>query len=54
MNMLEIPPLSPVYPVIKPGKIKKDDHLSEQRQHKKKSALEEQETLPIQHIDEVV
>ena len=52
--MLEIPPLSPAYPVIRPGKIKKDDHFSEQPKHKKKQALEEQETLPVQHIDEVV
>jgi hypothetical protein len=54
MNMLEIPPLSPVYPMIKPGKIKKNDHLSEQQQRKKKPVLAEQETLAIQHIDEVV
>jgi hypothetical protein len=52
--MLEIPPLSPASPVIKPGKIKKDDHLSEQSQGKKKQALEEQETQPVQHIDEIV
>jgi hypothetical protein len=52
--MLEIPPLSPAYPIIKPGKIKKDEHPSEQLQHKKKQALEEQETPPVQHIDEIV
>jgi hypothetical protein len=52
--MLEIPPLSPAYPVIKPGKIKKDDHRSERLQRKKKQALEEQETQPVQHIDEIV
>jgi hypothetical protein len=52
--MLEIPPLSPAYPVIKPGKIKKDDDLSEQLKRKKKQALEEQETQPAQHIDEIV
>ena len=52
-NMLEIPPLSPAYPVIKPGKIKKDGRLSEQGQRKKKQAVEEQETLPVQHIDEI-
>lgn len=51
--MPEIPPLSPVYPVIKPGKIKKNDHLSEYLQRKKKQALEEQETPPVQHIDEI-
>ena len=52
--MLEIPPLSPAYPVIKPGKIKKDDHLSEQPQRKKKQVLKEQETQPVPHIDEIV
>jgi len=52
--MLEIPPLSPSYPVIKPGKIKKDDPFPEQSQHKKKQALEEQESQSVQHIDEIV
>ena len=52
--MLEISSLSPVCPVIKSGKIKKDEHLSEQPQRKKKQALEEQETQPVQHIDEIV
>jgi hypothetical protein len=52
--MLEIPSLSPAYPVIKPGKINKDDPLSEQRQRKKKQVLEEQEIQPVQHIDEIV
>jgi hypothetical protein len=52
--MLEIPPLSPSYPVIKPGKIKRDNRLPEQSQRKKKQALEEQETQPVQHIDEIV
>jgi hypothetical protein len=52
--MLEISSLPPVCPVIKPGKIKKDDHLSEQPQRKKKQVLKEQETQPIQHIDEIV
>jgi hypothetical protein len=53
-NMLELPPLSPAYPVIKPGKIKKDEPLSEQPQRKKKQALAEQESQPVQHIDEIV
>jgi hypothetical protein len=52
--MLEIQPLFPAYPVIKPGKIKKDDPLSGQQQRKKKPVLEEQEMQPAQHIDEVV
>lgn len=52
--MLEIPPISPAYPVVKPGKTKKGDHFSEPPQHKKKQALEEQENQPVQHIDEIV
>ena len=53
--MLEIlSSLSPVYPVTKPGKIKKDDHASEPPQRKKKQALAEQESQFVQHIDELV
>lgn len=52
--MLEIPPLSPAYPVIKPEKTKKDDRLSGRLQRKKKQDPEEQETQPTQHIDEIV
>jgi hypothetical protein len=52
--MLEIPLLSPSHPVIKPGKIKKDNDFSEQPKRKKKLPLEEHETLPVQHIDEIV
>ncbi len=53
--MLAVPPLSPAYPVIKPGKINKDDHLPNQQQPKKKPPLEEQEPQqPLQHIDEIV
>lgn len=60
--MLEIPPLSSAYPVIKPEKIKKDDLLSEQPQRKKKQVLEKRgkdainrvPADPVQHIDEIV
>jgi hypothetical protein len=52
--MLEIPPLSPAVSMIKLEKIKKNEHLSEQPQHKKKQASEDQETQAIQHIDEIV
>jgi len=52
--MLEIPPLSSAYPVIKPGKIKKDDLLSKKQQGNRKQVMEEQETEPVQHIDEIV
>jgi len=50
--MLAVPPLSPAYPVMKPGKIKKYEPFSGQPKRKKKPALAEPE--PIQHIDEIV
>jgi hypothetical protein len=52
--MLEIQPVSPSFPVVKPKKINRDDHRPEQQQSKKKPAAEEQEAEPIQHIDEIV
>jgi hypothetical protein len=52
--MLEIPPLSPAYPIIKPEKIKKDDYSPEQLKRKKKRALEKQVAQLVQHIDEIV
>jgi hypothetical protein len=51
--MLEIPPLSPTSPVMKARKTKKDDYLPEQPQRKKKQAIEKQEVLSVQHIDEL-
>jgi hypothetical protein len=54
--MLDIQPVSPYSPVIKPQKIKRDDNRPENRQHKKKPEVQEQEhdADPIQHIDEIV
>jgi hypothetical protein len=52
--MVELPPLSTTYSVIKPEKIKKDEPLSEPPKRKKKQALAEQESQPVQHIDELV
>lgn len=52
--MLEITPPSPVYRIIQPEKIKKNDPFSARLQHKKKQVLEEQKTQPVQHIDEMV
>lgn len=52
--MLEIPSVSSVYPVKRPGKIKKNDRPLDQLQGKKKQASEEQEVQPVQHIDEIV
>jgi hypothetical protein len=52
--MLEITPLLPSYPVIKPGKIKRDEPLPEPPQRKKKQASEEQDAQPVQHLDEII
>ena len=53
--MLEIKPLSTTFPVVKPGKIEKDEHLPNQQQPKKKPSLEDQDPQqPLQHIDEIV
>ena len=51
--MLEIQPVSPSFPVIKPKKIKRDDHSSEKQQRRKKQEVEEHDAEPIQHIDEI-
>lgn len=51
--MLEIKPIATICPVIKAGKIKKDEHLPNQQESKKKPKSEEQEPpQTIQHIDE--
>jgi hypothetical protein len=53
--MLEIQPVSPSLPVVKPKRIDRDDHRPEQQQSKNKpAAAEEQDAEPIQHIDEIV
>jgi hypothetical protein len=51
--MLDIQPVSPSFPVVKPKQIKRDDDRPE-RQCKKKPKLEEPDAEPIQHIDEIV
>ncbi|MGZ5026961.1 MAG: hypothetical protein ACXWAT_09435 [Methylobacter sp.] len=51
--MLEIQPVSPSFPVVKPKRIDRDDHRPEKQQSRKKAA-EEQDAEPIQHIDEIV
>jgi hypothetical protein len=53
-NMLEIAPLSPIYPIKILGKVTKDTRLLELRLRKKKPALETSKTLPAEHIDELV
>ncbi len=52
--MLDIQPVSPYSPVIKPKKIKRDDNRPERQPSKKKPEVEEQDAEPIQHIDEIV
>ncbi len=52
--MLDIQPVSPYSPVIKPKKIKRDDNRPENRQRKKKPEVQEHDADPIQHIDEIV
>lgn len=51
--MLEIQPVLPYSPVIKPKKIKRDDNRPE-KQRKKKPETEEPNAEPMQHIDEIV
>ncbi len=51
--MLEIHPVLPSLPIIKPKKIERDDHHPEKQQHRKKQELREQRAEPIQHIDEI-
>ncbi|HEY8036505.1 MAG TPA: hypothetical protein VIF37_13075 [Methylobacter sp.] len=52
--MLEIQPVLPSFSVVKPKKIKRDDHPPEKRQNGKKHETEKQDAEPIQHIDEIV
>lgn len=53
--MLDIQPVSPYSPVIKPKRIEKDDNRPENnRQRKKKPETQEHDAEPIQHIDEIV
>ncbi|HEY8219432.1 MAG TPA: hypothetical protein VIF86_04970 [Methylobacter sp.] len=51
--MLEVQPVSPSFPVVKPKKIDRDDHRPEQQQCRKKPEAEEQDAELIQHIDEI-
>ena len=52
--MLDIQPVSPYSPVIKPKKIKRDDNRPENRQRKEKPEAQEHDAEPMQHIDEIV
>jgi hypothetical protein len=52
--MLEIHPVSPSFPVIKPKKIKRDDDRPENQRRKEKPKPQEPDAIPVQHIDEIV
>lgn len=54
--MIEIHPIFPALPIVKPKKIHKDEHPPQQQQqhHEQKPAPEPQESDPVQHIDEIV
>ncbi|MDI1292439.1 MAG: hypothetical protein PSV18_06810 [Methylobacter sp.] len=52
--MLEIHPIAPSFPVVKPKKIKRDDTRLEKQHRRKKQEVKEQDAEPMQHIDEVV
>ncbi|MBU2568596.1 MAG: hypothetical protein KJ725_00930 [Gammaproteobacteria bacterium] len=57
--MIEIQPIVPTYPVIKPAKVTNDedrpDKKKQQNEQEKGSESEQQDdTGPAQHIDEVV
>ncbi|MDO9168860.1 MAG: hypothetical protein Q7U18_07175 [Methylobacter sp.] len=52
--MLEIHPIAPSFPVVKPQKIKRDEDRPEKQPRRKEQQVEEQDAEPMQHIDEVV
>jgi hypothetical protein len=52
--MIEIKPLSPSHPVIKPVKIKNDEHPPKRSLPEKKSHPDDQDSEPVTHIDESV
>ena len=52
--MIEIHPISPSLPVVKPKKINRDDQAPPRQQHDSKPTPEQQEPDPVQHIDEIV
>jgi hypothetical protein len=52
--MLEIHPVAPSFPVVKPKKINRDDNPPQKRQRGNKQEAEKQDAEPVQHIDEIV
>ena len=54
--MVEIHPVIPVYPVVKPVKIRNDEDRPKKKQQEQPQTEQEppQDAEPVQHIDEIV
>lgn len=53
--MLEIYPMPPIFPIVKPKKIDKDDNPPRKQQRKNQlEPKKKNDAEPIQHIDEIV
>ncbi len=53
--MIEIQPISPSFPLVKPRKIDKDEQRRPEKQpQRKKPETDEPNSEPVQHIDEIV
>lgn len=55
--MVEIQPVIPVYPVVRPAKVTNDEDRSEKRQQQEREQTEPeppQDNEPARHIDEIV
>jgi hypothetical protein len=56
VTISEIPPIAPLYPVVKPrkGKSRDENPQKNEERHNKKQAFEAQDARPSQSIDEFV
>ncbi|MDP3876737.1 MAG: hypothetical protein Q8Q50_07125 [Methylobacter sp.] len=52
--MLDIQPVSPYSPVVKPKKINRDDERPDNQQRKKKQQKQKPDAESLHHIDEIV
>lgn len=57
--MIEIQPIVPIYPVIKPAKVTSDEDRPDKKKQKNElekgsESKQQDDTGPAQHIDEVV
>jgi hypothetical protein len=52
--MLEIKPVPMPYPVLKPRKIKKDDHCTDRQMPKRPKPEAQNRPEHIEHIDEII